>query len=202
MADLGATNRWLAAPVARGAEYDARFEALAAAGIAVHGEADLVTSFAPRTVLDAGCGTGRVALELARRGIEVVGVDVDPAMLVTARSKAPGLTWVEADLAGLDLGRVFDVVVMAGNVLCFVAPGTEGAVVAAAAHHLAPDGHLLAGFALDRGIGLDRYDDVATAAGLVLEQRFATWEGAPFTGSETYAVSVHRHRDHRCHRLR
>jgi SAM-dependent methyltransferase len=192
MADTGSANRWLTAAVPRGAGYDARFEALAAGGAYVHGEADLVASWGPRTVLDAGCGTGRVAVELARRGVDVVGVDVDPAMLTAARAKAPGLTWVEADLAGLDLGRTFDVVVMAGNVMCFVAPGSEGAVVAAAARHVAPEGRLVAGFALDRGIAVERYDELAAAAGLVPEERFSTWEGAPHTGSESYAVSVHR----------
>ena len=40
--------------------------------------------FEPTTVLDAWCGTGRVAVELARRGVRVVGVDVDASMLATA----------------------------------------------------------------------------------------------------------------------
>src|SRR5262245_37948055 len=72
-------------------EYDARWERLAAAGGAVHGEADLIASLRPDAVLDAGCGTGRVAIELARRGIEVVGVDLDADMIEAARRKAPGL---------------------------------------------------------------------------------------------------------------
>jgi ubiquinone/menaquinone biosynthesis C-methylase UbiE len=55
-------------------------------------------------VLDAGCGTGRVAIELARRGIEIVGVDIDPGMLGSARRKAPELTWIEADLATVTVG--------------------------------------------------------------------------------------------------
>src|SRR2546430_3503284 len=53
----------------------------------VHGEANFVVRFAPASVLDGGCGTGRVGRELARRGIEVVGVDIDPQMLATARRK-------------------------------------------------------------------------------------------------------------------
>ena len=116
-----------------GATYDRRFADLAAQGLDVHGEAAFVAAFAPRSVLDAGCGTGRVAIELARRGCRVVGADQDPAMLEEARHKAPDLTWVGADLADSKetqaLGGPFDVVVMAGNVLLFVAPGTEGAVL-------------------------------------------------------------------------
>ena len=109
---------------------------MAAAGEAVHGEADFVAGLEPASVLDAGCGTGRVAIELARRGIEVVGVDADPDMLERARRRAPELAWVEADLATLDLGRTFDVVVLAGNVLPFVEPADRAAAVAGCARHL------------------------------------------------------------------
>ncbi len=82
------SSRWLADPsVPRGADYDARFEALAAQGDHVHGEADLVTELTPGPdVLDAGCGTGRVAIELARRGHRVVGTDIDPAKLELAKA--------------------------------------------------------------------------------------------------------------------
>ena len=124
------TNRWLQSRSVSGDQYDATYEKRAAAGENVHGEADFVERFAPATVLDAGCGTGRVARELARRGIAVVGVDIDPEMLGTARAKSPELEWVTADLASVQLGRLFDVIVMAGNVMIFVTPGTEGDVVA------------------------------------------------------------------------
>ena len=186
------TSAWMSASVARGDAYEQRFERLAASGVDVHGEAAFVSSFAPVAVLDAGCGTGRVAIELARRGIDVVGVDLDPAMLEVARRKAPELDWREANLATLDLGRRFDLVVMAGNVLVFVAPGTEAAVVERTAAHLAPGGRLVAGFRLGAQLSLDDYDAYTSAAGLTLESRFATWGRAPFLGGGDYAVSVHR----------
>ena len=88
------TDRWQGSDVPRGAAYDRRFEDLAAGGMDVHGEAALVDSYRPDAVLDAGCGTGRVAIELSRRGYPVVGVDVDPVMLEAAHAKAPDLTWV------------------------------------------------------------------------------------------------------------
>src|SRR5271169_1210431 len=106
-------------PAFDGHAYQARFDELAATGVDVHGEAALVLSFHPKSVLDAGCGTGRVAIELARRGLEVVGVDVDESMIAEARRLDPELTWVRADLATLALGRRFDAVVMAGNVPLF-----------------------------------------------------------------------------------
>src|SRR3954469_19599671 len=88
-----------------GAEYQARFDALAARGEDVHGEATFVRAYGPASVLDAGCGSGRVAIELARHGIEVVGADVDASMLMTARRRRPDLVWVASDLGVLDLGR-------------------------------------------------------------------------------------------------
>jgi SAM-dependent methyltransferase len=152
-------------------------------------------------VLDAGCGTGRVAIELARRGMEAVGVDLDPQMLDTARRKAPELTWIEADLAtvtvedGQGAQRRFDLVVLAGNVMIFLTPGTEGAVIANLARHLPPGGKLVAGFQLLPGrLDLATYDRLAADAHLVLDERWATWERAPWSPGGDYAVSVHWHR--------
>ena len=187
------SSRWLAdGSVQRGADYDARWAAMAERGESVHGEADLIHSFAPRSVLDAGCGTGRVAIELAARGVEVVGVDLDPSMLAEARAKATHLRWVEADLADVALGRTFDVVALPGNVMIFVHPGTEAAVVRSLAEHVAADGLLVAGFQLGRGYTLDRYDADCAAAGMELVARYATWHRDRFEGGN-YAVSVHRH---------
>ena len=189
------SDRWQQSDVPRGADYDRRFEGLAAAGMDMHGEAALVASYRPATVLDAGCGTGRVAIELARRGHDVVGVDVDPAMLEAARAKAPGLTWIVADLTdpALDLGRTFDVVVMAGNVLIFVPSGTEAQVIANAARHVSPGGRLVAGYSLrPGGLRPSGHDAHAEAAGLALEDRWSTWDRRPYAPADAYAVSVHR----------
>jgi len=175
-----------------GEEYQQRFDALASQGEDIHGEASFVMGLEPRSVLDAGCGTGRVAIELARRGVVVFGADADATMIATARRRAPELEWLEADVATLDLVRVFDVVVMAGNVPLFTPPGTQAALVAGCARHVAPGGALVAGFSLDRDYGLRQYDTDASAVGLVLEERHATWDGGPFLDQGTYAVSVHR----------
>ena len=189
-ADAG--NRWLTEAGGRSRSYDQRWQELAAAGQNVHGEADLVESLAPRSVLDAGCGTGRVAVELARRGVDVTGVDLYPSMLDVARSKRPDLSWILGDLAQVDPGRTFDVVVLAGNVMIFLTPGTEAAVVANLARHLEPGGSLVAGFSLEPDrLDLATYDGHARAAGLVLAERWATWDRQPFEGGG-YAVSVHR----------
>jgi SAM-dependent methyltransferase len=181
------------APMAwEGESYQERFDALAASGEDVHGEAGFVSRLSPASVLDAGCGTGRVAIELARRGVPVVGVDRDPSMLATARQRGPSVRWIPADLTTLDLGQVFDIVVMAGNVPLFTPPGTQAALVAGAARHVVPGGALVVGFQLGRGYEIDEYDAHCADAGLVLEGRWATWARGPFPGDGTYAVSVHR----------
>ncbi|MEA3019287.1 MAG: hypothetical protein QOI47_811 [Actinomycetota bacterium] len=175
-----------------GDRYQARFDALAADGADVHGEASFVIALGPASVLDAGCGSGRVAIELARRGIDVVGVDVSASMLATARRSAPIIDWIEHDLATLALGRRFDVVVLAGNVPLFTAPGTQAALVAGCARHVAPGGALVAGFQLDGVYDLASYDAHCEDAGLVLHERHSTWARAPYVDGDAYAVSVHR----------
>ena len=177
-----------------GDDYQARFDALAARGVDVHGEVAFLLGLdpVPATVLDAGCGTGRVAIELAKRGVAVTGVDIDASMLASARKNAPAIDWYERDLAAVDLGRTFDVVVMAGNVPLFTPPGTHAAIVAGCARHVATGGALVAGFQLGRGYELDEFDEHCVAAGLTLAERYATWDREPFAAGGDYAVSVHR----------
>ncbi len=175
-----------------GRRYQERFDSLADSGVDVHGEAAFVARLDPGTVLDAGCGTGRVARELASRGIEVVGIDRDPSMIETARRLAPELTWILGEAADTDLGRRFDVVVMAGNVPLFTPEGSHAALVAGCALHLGPEGCLVAGFQLDRGYALADYDHHCRSVGLEVAGRWSTWSGEPFTDDDSYAVSIHR----------
>ena len=180
--------------------YDDRWRHMEARGEWVHGEADLVCWFEPGSVMDAGCGTGRIAMELDRRGIEVVGVDVDPRMLDEARSKAPHVRWVLGDLVDVTVTgpdaaparREFDLVVLAGNVMVFVEVGTEAAVVANMAEHLSPGGRLVSGFRLGLSpLTFADYARYAADAGLELEHRWTAWDREPYDGG-SYAVTVHR----------
>lgn len=102
---------------------------------------------------------------------------------------------MEGDLTDpdLDLGRSFDTVVMAGNVLIFVSPGTEGRAIANAARWLVPGGRLVTGYSLrPGGFGPASLDELAARSGLALEDRWSTWDRHPFTPPGRYAVSVHR----------
>lgn len=197
-----------------GAEYAARFSRLAAAGRNMHGEAGFCAGLvaAPALVLDAGCGTGRVAIRLAELGYRVVGVDSDDSMLAEARRAGPGLSWLAADLAtlpdfaqlrqlaGIEPGDLpgFDLVVAAGNVIPLLAPGTLTGTVRRLAGVLAPAGLLVAGFGLDSAHLPDGcpvtpaadYREACAAAGLTELDRYGSWDGAG--ESVGYLVGVHR----------
>jgi SAM-dependent methyltransferase len=201
-----ARNPWLASRTRTGREYDAPYEARAAAGLDVHGEASLVEKLLrsdlnrtggapPYRVLDAGCGTGRMAIELHRRGAAVTGVDLDEVMLAQARAKAPGLDWRLGDLSTIELDGAYDAIVLAGNVMIYLTPGTEAATLANLARRLRPGGLLVAGFELTpkpwTNLTLQTYDRLAADAGLVLAARWSTWDQAPWSNHDDYAVSVH-----------
>ncbi len=197
-------NRWRdLAGDSSGEGYAQRFADLAESGADVHGEARLIAGLLTpgSRVLDAGCGAGRVAIELSRRGHSCVGVDVDDSMLAVARRQSSEVDWVAADLASLELSEQFDLVVAAGNVVPLLAAGTEAATVRRLAAHLAPHGVLVAGFGLDAvhlplpsaPFGLSEYDGWCIDAGLVLQRRLADWDGAAYRPGGGYAVSLHRH---------
>ena len=189
-----------------GADYAARFAALAAAGEDVHGEASFCAGLVPpgARILDAGCGTGRVATRLAELGFDVVGVDVDESMLTVAREQRPSVPWLLGDLSALpsELGAAvpFDLAVLAGNVVPLLAPGTLPDAVRGLAGLLAPGGLLVAGFGLDPAhlpprcpvTPLEEYDAAACSCDLAPVERFSTWDAAPFDPARGYAVSVHR----------
>lgn len=179
--------------------YIERFRRLASEGADLAGEARMVDAMLPRAsrVLDAGCGQGRVGAELAARGHHVTGVDADAELIGAARDAHPGSRWIVADLADLDLpgqgeGEPFDAAVMAGNVMLFVAEGTEEQVLRRVAAHLRPDGFAVIGFAAGRGYELPDFDGHAVAAGLVPEHRFATWDLRPWRSGSPFSVTVLR----------
>jgi SAM-dependent methyltransferase len=196
---VNAATRWVTAHGAGHSQwYIERFRRMAAEGVDLAGEARLLDAMLDRGshVLDAGCGPGRVGAELAAHGHTVVGVDADAALIEAAEVDHPGPRWLVADLSEMDLAAAgeaapFDAAVVAGNVLPFVAPGTEPLVLARVAAHVREDGAVIIGFSLDRGYTLAELDAHAEAAGLKLENRFATWDLRPFIGGD-YAVSIFR----------
>jgi SAM-dependent methyltransferase len=179
--------------------YVQRFRELAAEGADLGGEARLLDALVPpgSWVLDAGCGPGRVGAALHERGHRVIGVDADPVLIEAAREDHAGPHWYVADLTELDLGAVghtepLQGIVMAGNVMVYLAPGTEGAVLRRLHDHLAPDGVLVVGFTTERDYSPDDLDADAAASGLVREHRFTTWDLRPWQDGNDFLVAVLR----------
>lgn len=182
--------------------YVAHFRELAAQGRDLGGEARLLDALvAPGSrLLDAGSGSGRTGAVLHARGHQVVGVDADPVLVAAAAEDHPGPTWIVDDLASMDLRPhgvegPFDGAVLAGNVMVFLAPGTEEAVLRRLAAHLRPDAPAVLGFATDRHYALAGFDAHADAAGFVVEHRFSTWDLRPWTEDADFAVTILRRRE-------
>ena len=182
--------------------YARRFRRLAERGEDVHGEATFAAGLLrpPARVLDAGCGTGRVAVRLADLGYDVVGVDLDESMLAVARAEAPHLDWRPGDLAALDLGEAFDLVLVAGNTIPLLEDGALEPACERLAAHALPGAAVVCGFGLDEAhlpgdcppTALDDVDAAMLAAGLRPVERFSTWTGDVFDPAGGYVVTVHR----------
>jgi SAM-dependent methyltransferase len=95
------------------------------------------------SVLELGCGTGRVTIPLARHGIDIVGLDVVPGMLARAKSKARDLPirWIVADVRDFHLGEQFSLVCAPGFVFeHLLERADQEAMLACVLEHLAPEG--------------------------------------------------------------
>lgn len=177
--------------------YIERFRRMAADGADLAGEARLINAMIPRgsRVLDAGCGPGRVGAELAARGHSVVGVDVDPVLIEAAQAYHPGCDWLVGDLAELDLPaqgvpEPFDIAVVAGNVMTFLAPGSEVEVLRRLGAHLRTDGRVVLGFGSGRGYAFEAFFTDVEQAGLAVDGVFSTWDLRPFTDASSFLVAV------------
>ena len=100
------------------------------------------------TVLELACGTGRVAIPLAKAGLQVTGIDLSRGMLDEARRKAAAegvsATWIEADMRAFDLGATFSTIILVANGLCHLLTIADFEACAACVRkHLAPGGRFI-----------------------------------------------------------
>ncbi len=196
-------SRW-----ARGGDknsgYGRRFAELVGSGADVDGEARLADVLAPRQarILDAGSGMGRVAAYLHGRGHRVVAAEPDPRLVEQSRRTYPDVEVLPHDILGLTdvilemAGRPteFDLIVCVGNVITFVAEGTEVAVLRRLRDLLAHDGRILVGFHLRGGpetarkLTPEEFRAEVAAAGLRIDQRFGGYDLRPV--DDEYAVTI------------
>lgn len=101
------------------------------------GEPELIHAAIPpgASVLDLGCGPGRIAVPLADLGHVVTGVDNGDGMIAALPSSVRG---VVGDAASIRLGRLYDAVLLASHLVNDPVCGAAFAVTARA--HLAPGG--------------------------------------------------------------
>ena len=182
--------------------YVDRFAREFADGADLEGEARFVDVLAPRhaRILDAGCGTGRITAALHRMGHRAIGADRDAGLVAIATERYPGSIFVVSDLLALTPAKLsaaggpetFDVIVLAGNVVVYLAPDTERDVLRNLVGLLVPGGLLVTGFATDRDYTVQDLDRDTAAVGLATEHRFATWHLDPWVADADWAVTVLR----------
>jgi SAM-dependent methyltransferase len=188
----------------RNTGYADRFAQLIESGEDVVGEARLADAMVPRDarILDAGSGMGRIAAHLQACGHRVVAAEPDPALVEQSRERFPDLPVLPHEILALTpqvLAQAgapteFDLVVCVGNVLTFVAEGTEVAVLERLRELLAPGGRVLAGFHLKGGpdtarrVAPEEFVAEVGAAGLRVDHRFGGYDLRPV--DDEYAVWI------------
>jgi SAM-dependent methyltransferase len=158
-----------------------------AEGADIDGEARLADAMVARgaRILDVGSGMGRVAATLAARGHDVVATEPDAALREQSRATYPDLPVLDHQALTIPQLAPFDLVVVVGNVLIYLAEGTERDVLAHLRSLLAPGGRILAGFHLhgtkngSRVYPADEFVADAEAAGLTVDSRFGSYELHP-----------------------
>jgi SAM-dependent methyltransferase len=149
-------------------------------------------------VLDIGCGTGRVALDLASRGHDVVAVDADPDLVrvlaARARERSLAILSVAADARSLELGTRHPLAILPMQVAQLLGgPGGRASMLTAVRRHLEPRGLVAIALA-------DPFDDVPLEESLpplpdVLEQDGWVLSSTPIgVRRENGSVAIDRHR--------
>lgn len=129
---------------------DAGFEAPADRGMIDAFVAHVAGGTAP-TVVDAGCGTGRMTRLLASQGVDVSGIDVSAGMIAVARRNSPGLSFDMAELSELPYGDMQLGGVFAWYSIIHSPPTALPRIFAEFFRVLAPGGHALLSFHVGEG---------------------------------------------------
>jgi SAM-dependent methyltransferase len=126
--------------------------------------ADHVRTSGGGLVADLGCGEGRIGAHLAALGLDVLGIDLSPALIGIARATRPGLRFAVGSMDALPLPDG----ALAGAVpwysVIHAAPDGLPAYFAEFARVLRPGGHLLMAFFEAVGEPVTRYEHTVTPA--------------------------------------
>ena len=151
------------------------------------------------SVVDVGCGTGRLEPFLAARGLSPQGIDLSPGMIRVARREHPGFDFNVADLRELPFGNASLVGVVCWYSLMYLAPADRPTAFGEVARVLKPGGYLVTAFKAGdsqvrrggRSTGLGVEFDVYWLSPAEMERQaldagFSTvfWGGRPAEGQE------------------
>jgi SAM-dependent methyltransferase len=168
------------------------------------------------SVLELGCGTGRVTIPMAKTGASVTGLDSSPAMLEIATAKAArenvAVRFVEGDMAAFELGQSFGLVTIPfRSFLHLVSDEEQRGCLESIHRHLVPSGLLALNFYVPsrgqangariskvyramrlRDVSRVEMESLMGAAGFKVEALFGWFDRRPFTGESTEMVWLAR----------
>lgn len=154
---------------------------------------------APKTILDIGCGTGAHAIELARRGYHVTGVDLSQAMLDHARSKSEVLgaasrpDFLQGDARSFSTGRTHDLAIMMFAVVGYLTSNDDVLTgLRNIRRHLAPGALFVCDFWYGPSVlsvrPTDRMREIDTEGGRVLRAASTTLDISRHTADVTFKL--------------
>lgn len=164
-------------------------------GAAVGREAKLVDLMLTNRgrVLVLGCGTGRVARDIAALGHRVIGVDPSEELLEEAAASPSNAAWVPAPLTELSLDRLgetapFDAAIWAAAPLALLPASDRAEILQRMSSCLNPSGRAVVEFAHSDGYTYGSFQDDFLPAGLVPDVVFRSWDLQPQTADADGSV--------------
>jgi SAM-dependent methyltransferase len=133
-------------------------------------------------VADLGCGPGRIGAHLAGLGLDVIGIDLSPAMIEIARATYPGLRFEAGSMHALPLGDGTLAGIVSWYSVIHAAPDDLPGYFAEFGRALRPGGHLLAAFFEAADEPVTRFDHKVTTA-----YRWPAGELAALAGAAGFA---------------
>ena len=127
---------------------------------------ELVGTGSGTRVADLGCGPGRVAAFLARQGLDVIGVDVSPAMVDAAWFAHPEIEFEEGRLDDLPVAEGSLAGVVCWYSIIYTPPSHLGDVLTEIERVLSPTGYLLLAFQAGNGEAVHNDDAYGTGVAL------------------------------------
>ena len=136
-------------------------------GLEVDTVVDFLLPFAAGGALELAIGTGRIAVPLAARGVQVAGIDLSPDMVAQLRTKTDAIPVAVGDMTTTRVEGEFSVVyIVANSLLNVTTQDGQTAVFATAASHLAPGGCLVAETVVPNTRRLEVFDLSETHVGV------------------------------------